>query len=147
MARKNSNLITSVSATVADGSITAAKFAESLGGDVQRVELTAGQTKIANLDTISTNDDYTSVFKNGILLEITEDYTLDSDNGITLTAAADANDEITIKTIAAQILADAVISNGSVTTVKLADGAVTSDKVDATVASTGKAIAMAIVFG
>jgi len=133
MARKNSNLITSVGATIADRSIGIDKL--TVGGFTQRRTLNAGETVIANLDTIQTLDDFTEVYKNGVLLKNTTDYTIDSDNGITLTSAADANDEITIRSMVDNI---ATI---------VPDGSVTSAKIDGTVASTGKAIAMAIVFG
>jgi len=133
MARKNSNLITSVSATIADRSIGIDKL--TVGGFTQRRTLNAGETVIANLDTIQTLDDFTEVYKNGVLLKNTTDYTIDSDNGITLTSAADANDEITIRSMVDNI---ATI---------VPDGSVTSAKIDSSVASTGKAIAMAIVFG
>jgi len=133
MARKNSNLITSVNATIADRSIGIDKL--TVGGFTQRRTLNAGETVIANLDTIQTLDDFTEVYKNGVLLKNTTDYTIDSDNGITLTSAADANDEITIRSMVDNI---ATI---------VPDGSVTSAKIDSSVASTGKAIAMAIVFG
>ena len=133
MARKNSNLITSVSATIADRSIGIDKL--TVGGFTQRRTLNAGETVIANLDTIQTVDDFTEVYKNGVLLKNTTDYTIDSDNGITLTSAADANDEITIRSMVDNIAAT------------VPDGSVTSAKIDSSVASTGKAIAMAIVFG
>jgi hypothetical protein len=139
MARKNSNLITSVSATIADRSIGIEKLT------VGRRTLNAGETVIANLDTIQTVDDFTEVYKNGVLLKNTTDYTIDSDNGIILTSAADANDEITIRSMVDNIAA--AVPDGSVTSAKIASEAVTSAKIDSTVASTGKAIAMAIVFG
>jgi len=143
MARKNSNLITSVGATIADRSIGIDKL--TVGGFTQRRTLNAGETVIANLDTIQTLDDFTEVYKNGVLLKNTTDYTIDSDNGITLTSAADANDEITIRSMVDNIAT--IVPDGSVTSAKIASEAVTSANIDGTVASTGKAIAMAIVFG
>lgn len=112
MARKNSNLITSVSATLADRSVGIDKL--TVGGFTQRRTLNAGETVIANLDTIQTIDDFTEVYKNGVLLKNTTDYTIDSDNGITLTSAADANDEITIRSMVdniASIVADGAVTN------------------------------------
>ena len=50
-------------------------------------------------------------------------------------------------TIADGSIGTAKLADESIDTTKLADEAVTSAKIDSTVASTGKAIAMAIVFG
>ena len=133
MARKNSNLITSVSATIADRSIGIEKF--TVGGFTQRRVMTSGQTVISGLDDIQTTDSFTEVYKNGVLLKFTTDYSIDNANQITLVSAADLNDEITIRSVVDNIAAI------------ITDGSVTSAKIDGTVASTGKAIAMAIVFG
>lgn len=133
MARKNSNLITSVGATIADRSIGIDKL--TVGGFTQRRVMTSGQTVISGLDDIQTTDSFTEVYKNGVLLKFTTDYSIDNANQITLVSAADLNDEITIRSVVDNI---ATI---------VPDGSVTSAKIDGTVASTGKAIAMAIVFG
>ena len=133
MARKNSNLITSVSATLADGSIGLSKL--STGGFTQRKTLSAGQTKIANLDTISISDSFTEVYKNGVLLKFTTDYTIDSDNGITLTSAADANDEITIRTAVDNVAS--IVGDATVTSAKIVDGAVTNTKYGGTISVDG----------
>ena len=133
MARKNTNLITSVGATIADRSIGIGKF--TVGGFTQRRVMTSGQTVISGLDDIQTTDSFTEVYKNGVLLKHTTDYSIDNANQITLVSAADLNDEITIRSVVDNI---ATI---------VPDGSVTSDKIDSSVASTGKAIAMAIVFG
>ena len=133
MARKNSNLITSVSATIADRSIGIEKF--TVGGFTQQKIMTSGQTVISGLTAIQTVADFTEVYKNGVLLIKDTDYTIDNANQITLSAAADLNDEITIRSMVDNIAAT------------VPDGSVTSAKIDSSVASTGKAIAMAIVFG
>ena len=133
MARKNSNLITSVGATIADRSIGIEKF--TVGGFTQRRVMTSGQTVISGLDDIQTTDSFTEVYKNGVLLKFTTDYSIDNANQITLVSAADLNDEITIRSVVDNIAAI------------ITDGSVTSAKIDSSVASTGKAIAMAIVFG
>jgi len=133
MARKNSNLITSVGATIADRSIGIDKL--TVGGFTQRRVMTSGQTVISGLDDIQTTDSFTEVYKNGVLLKFTTDYSIDNANQITLVSAADLNDEITIRSVVDNIAAI------------ITDGSVTSAKIDGTVASTGKAIAMAIVFG
>ena len=143
MARKNSNLITSVSATIADRSIGIDKL--TVGGFTQQKVMTSGQTVISGLTAIQTVADFTEVYKNGVLLIKDTDYTIDNANQITLSAAADANDEITIRSMVDNIAA--TVPDGSVTSAKIASEAVTSAKIDSTVASTGKAIAMAIVFG
>ena len=133
MARKNSNLITSVGATIADRSLGIEKF--TVGGFTQRRVMTSGQTVISGLDDIQTTDSFTEVYKNGVLLKHTTDYSIDNANQITLVSAADLNDEITIRSVVDNIAAI------------ITDGSVTSAKIDSSVASTGKAIAMAIVFG
>ena len=143
MARKNSNLITSVSATIADRSIGIDKL--TVGGFTQQKVMTSGQTVISGLTAIQTVADFTEVYKNGVLLIKDTDYTIDNANQITLSAAADLNDEITIRSMVDNIAA--TVPDGSVTSAKIASEAVTSAKIDGTVASTGKAIAMAIVFG
>lgn len=143
MARKNSNLITSVGATIADRSIGIGKF--TVGGFTQRRVMTSGQTVISGLDDIQTTDSFTEVYKNGVLLKHTTDYSIDNANQITLVSAADLNDEITIRSVVDNIAT--IVPDGSVTSAKIASEAVTSANIDGTVASTGKAIAMAIVFG
>ena len=114
MARKNSNLITSVGATIADRSIGIDKL--TVGGFTQRVTLTASQTKIANLTTIQTSDDFTEVYKDGLLLDLTDDYTIDSGRGITLTAPASGGEEVTIRSMVDNIAS--VIPDGAVTNTK-----------------------------
>jgi len=143
MARKNSNLITSVGATIADRSIGIDKL--TVGGFTQRRVMTSGQTVISGLDDIQTTDSFTEVYKNGVLLKFTTDYSIDNANQITLVSAADLNDEITIRSVVDNIAT--IVPDGSVTSAKIASEAVTSANIDGTVASTGKAIAMAIVFG
>lgn len=97
MARKNSNLISpGINANIQDRSLGIAAL--SVGGFTQRRVLNAGDTTVTNLEPIQTQDDFTQVFKNGVMLN-TSDYTLDSATGITLLNAAVQDDEITIRSI------------------------------------------------
>ena len=82
MARKNSNLISS--RTVINAS-------------EQTPTISQGQTVLSGLSTIDVNR--VDVFKNGIKLVPTEDFTVNSPTSITLTTALDDSDHISIMSI------------------------------------------------
>lgn len=82
MARKNSNLISS--RTVINAS-------------EQTPTISQGQTVLSGLNTIDVNR--VDVFKNGIKLVPTEDFTVNSPTSITLTTALDDSDHISIMSI------------------------------------------------
>ena len=82
MARKNSNLVSSRSV---------------INASEQTPAVTQGQTVFANLNTIDT--DRVDVFKNGIKLVKTEDYSIDSATSITLTNGLDDSDHLSIMSI------------------------------------------------
>ena len=105
----------------------------------------SGSTTVFN--TASNSGDHVSVYRNGIKLVHTTDYTVQpASSTVTLGSAASSADEITVHVIGSLAVSNFIPSTGGTFTGNVNfTGNVTQNS--ASLATTGKAIAMSMVFG
>ena len=105
----------------------------------------SGSTTVFN--TASSIGDHVSVYRNGIKLVHTTDYTVQpASSTVTLGSAASAADEITVHVIGALAISNYIPSTGGTFTGNV-DFTANVTQNSASLATMGKSIAMSIVFG
>jgi hypothetical protein len=87
--------------TLLDSDYISSKVTNDVGFFIYHYDTTAGQTLLdssneASNNAISYTEDYVMVFKNGVLLSDTDDYTANTGNTISLTSGADSGELVTV---------------------------------------------------